>query len=398
MSDQAKVQILPDFDYGIDAKINANHYEEWSRLREQLGCFGSKADGDYTQWYLLKYDDGLAALQDWETFSSKSVQYKGPIPEQPTMIPEELDPPEHIKYRQLLSAPLSPGNVALMETQIRERCGELIDALKPRGGCDLVTEFSKQFPTSIFLKWMGLPIESTEELVKLANKVMHTSPLDDPEGAIRGEATMGIIAHFAGVIAQRRAEPQNDFITALTQSKIDGDNIPDEKLYAIGFLLYLAGLDTVANVLSYTFSHLAKHPDLRHDLTANPEKWPTAIEEFLRFYTLPTTARVVTKDTEFAGCPMKANDRIIVPLVAMNRDPRQFPDADKLVPDRAVNRHVAFGAGPHRCVGSHLARLELRIAMEEWHKRIPDYKIPEGAVITEHVGSVAGLDTLPLVW
>jgi cytochrome P450 len=396
MSDTNDVTLIEGFDHASNKAVWADHYGEWSRLREELGRFRSDVAGGYDLWYLLTYEDAVPALQDWQTFSSSSVQHVRESPQK--MIPEELDPPEHTKYRQLLSAPLSPGNVAKMEDDIRATCIALIDELSGKGGCEFVAEFAKRFPTSVFLKFMGIPVEQTAELVELANTVMHTPADQDPDGAKRAEASIQMVGHFAMALAEKRTKPTNDLLTMLTQAKIDDELIPDEKLYAIGFLLYLAGLDTVANVLSYTISHLAQHPDLRRDLTANPDKWPTAIEEFLRLYTLPTTVRVVTKDVEHAGCPMKAGDRIVVPLQSLNRDPRQFPDADKFVPDRQHNRHVAFGAGPHRCVGSHLARLELKIAMEEWHKRIPDYSIPAGAVLTEHAGAVAGLDNLPLVW
>jgi len=182
------------------------------------------------------------------------------------------------------------------------------------------------------------------------------------------------------------------------QEEIDGAPVADAPLYAMCFLLYTAGLDTVAKVLGYSFRHLAENPGLRRMLVEKPEMIPDAVEEFLRFYSIATTVRVVTKDTEFAGVAMKEGDRIVCPTSSAGRDPEQFPDPDTFIPDRKPNRHLAFGAGPHRCVGSHLARLELRIALEEWHKRIPDYRIADGAEIGEYVGSVAGLTVLPLEW
>jgi cytochrome P450 len=146
------------------------------------------------------------------------------------------------------------------------------------------------------------------------------------------------------------------------------------------------------------FRHLAERPDDRRTLREHPEKVPDAIEEFLRYYAIVITSRVVTKDVEFAGCPMRAGDRVVLPTPAPSRDPAEFPSPRDFVMDRTPNRHLAFGAGPHRCLGSHLARVELAVAIEEWHRRIPEYRIADGAEIRQHIGGVAGLDSLPLVW
>jgi cytochrome P450 len=163
-------------------------------------------------------------------------------------------------------------------------------------------------------------------------------------------------------------------------------------------LLYAAGLDTVAGELGYMFLHLATHPDHRRLVTEQPERIPAFVEEALRVYSIVTTNRIVTRDTEFAGCPMKAGDRVLLSMPAADRDPRQFADADTFDVERTNNRHIAFAAGPHRCLGSHLARLELQIAVEEWHRRIPEYSLAADAEVTFHVGGVAGVDSLPLEW
>jgi cytochrome P450 len=162
-------------------------------------------------------------------------------------------------------------------------------------------------------------------------------------------------------------------------------------------LMFMAGLDTVATQLTFNFWHLATHDDDRQRLLAEPALWPTAIEELLRYYAFVTPGRKVVKDTEIAGCPVKAGQMVLLPFVSANRDPREFPDADRVVIDRKVNRHLSFGAGPHRCLGSHLAREELLTAMTMWHERIPHYRIPEGAEIREHGGQL-GILGLPLEW
>jgi cytochrome P450 len=385
------------FDHATDPQLLAGHREEWNRLREESPVFRSDiAAPDYDLFYLLGYDDNLKALQDYETFSSRTVHYLGDTTQK--MIPEELDPPEHTKYRKALSGHFTPHVVRTWEGEIRALCIELIDEFAARGSGDFTHDFAQKFPTTIFLRIMGLPIEQRDDFIERAHRILRTAAADDPTGAVRQGAAGEIIGDLAAVIAQRRAEPQEDLISHLLAEPIDDRPMAAEELYAMGFLLYLAGLDTVANVLTYSFKHLAENPGLRKMLAEKPEMIPDAVEEFLRFFSIASGARVVTKDTEFAGVHMKEGDRIVYCTAAAGRDPEQFPDPDTFVPDRRPNRHLAFGAGPHRCVGSHLARLELRIALEEWHKRIPEYRIPEGTTFREYVGAVAGLEALPLEW
>jgi cytochrome P450 len=314
------------------------------------------------------------------------------------MNPEELDPPEHTEFRNVLNGPLSPKRIRGLEGRIRARCVELIDAIAAGDGCDLMTEFAYRYPTTLFLELFGLPTDKTAEFIEEAHTVLNTPNSDDLDGSIRTAAAGRIIGHLAQAIAEHRAHPTDDLMSEMLQAKVFGRDLTDAELYDMGFLLFTAGLDTVANMLGFSFRHLAQHPAARRALVDEPEKMPNAVEEFLRMFSLATTVRVVTRDVEFAGCPMKENDRVILPTVAAGRDPEEFPNPDAFDIDRADTRHLAFGAGPHRCVGSHLARLELLIALEEWHKRIPEYRIPDGAQFDEHVGAVAGFKSLPLEW
>ncbi len=388
--------IIAGFDHGSDEKLLVRHFDEWDRLRQQVGAFGSDKHPSRTVWFLLRHDDVHLALQDPQLFSSRSV-----IPfsdEDHRWIPEELDPPEHTKYRQLLNPLFSPGRVAALESEIRTFCVELIEGIAPKGSCDLLTDFARLFPTTIFMQLMGLPVEEADQFLSWVHALMHTNAAADPDGAIRSAALMAIMGYLGELIAARQAEPRNDIVSHLVTSSVDGRPLSSDELLETCFLLYMAGLDTVAGMLTYTFRHLAEHPDHQRLARDRPEAIPDLIEECLRRYSIVTTSRVVTRDVDFAGCPMKAGDRIVTPTAAANRDPDAFDRADEFIPDRRPNRHLAFGAGPHRCVGSHLARLELRVALEEWHRRIPAYRIADGAQITQHVGGVAGVDSLPLVW
>jgi cytochrome P450 len=379
-----------------DPDLLAGHHAEWARLNRAGRAFRSDVADGFDLWYLLRYEDIHDAFQDPGLFSSRSLNPLGESLQQ--MIPIEMDPPEHTRYRQLLSPALSPGKVALLEDEVRALCVSLVDEVAGAGGCDFVNDFAYRFPTRIFLKLMGLPVERTDELVLQARALLHGNDSNDPDFSVRAGASLTIVGHVAEGFELRRRQPADDLLTLLLDARLDGEPLTEDALVGMGFLLYLAGLDTVANTLSYTVRHLAQHPDQRHDLTARPERWVRAIEEFLRVYSIVTTPRVVTRDTDFAGCPMKAGDRIVLPTVAANLDPLAFDDAGSFDPDRAHNRHLAFGAGPHRCVGAHLARLELRVFLEEWHRRLADYSVAPGAEIHESVGAVAGLNNLPLVW
>ncbi|HET6950045.1 MAG TPA: cytochrome P450 [Acidimicrobiales bacterium] len=386
------VAVRPDFDHSTDPALIADHYAEWLRLQAECPAFKSEVFDTHDLWYVLRYDEMHEILRDPARFSSRSVDYTGEQIQR--MIPIEMDPPEHGRYRQLLTHRFSPHAVARLEPEIRRRCVELIEGVIAEGECDYTRDVAFRFPTAIFLEMMGLDVARTDELTGHAKVILDPSHSDED----RATAAFSIVAVLMEGFAARREEPRDDVLTELVQATIDGQPLSDEDLLAFGFLLYLAGLDTVANVLSYSMRHLAQVPDLRHELTAEPDRWPAAVEELLRYYTIPSVVRVVAEDTEMAGCPMKAGDRVVLPLAAADRDPRAFDRADEFDPGRVQNRHLAFGAGPHRCLGAHLARLELRVAMEEWHARIPDYSIPDGTTFVEHVGAVAGLDALPLAW
>jgi cytochrome P450 len=393
-----------DWVHNRDPGLNAEPFAGWVTLGHEARAMSTNA-GDWTVWFLLHGEDIRGALQDPTQFSSHAIApYSplGPI----MMIPEQLDPPEHGKYRQLLSAHFSPQRIAAMEPEIRRFCGELIDELRDRGSCDVDADFGRLFPTTIFLRLMGTPAEGAEEFLAWMNGMMRTQSAMEEGVEVTAEMmndagmlTGKLMDYMNSVVAERRAEPRDDIVSYLLTCEVDGRPLTEDELRTMLLLLYVAGLDTVAGELSYMFLHLAQHPEHRRMISERPETLPGFIEEVLRMNAIVTTARLVTADTEFAGCPMKKGDRLVLPTAAANLDPTEFDDPLTFRPDREANRHITFGAGPHRCLGSHLARLELRVAMEEWHQRIPDYRIADGAVVEHRVpGGVGGLRGLPLVW
>ena len=396
--------------YADNPDLIASPWETWDRLREESRAFvATEAAQDWDVWTLMRYSDVHDALRTPELFSSRSVLhvYQGPKLIDPAeaaavrgMIPEELDPPEHTKYRQLLTPLFAPQAIDTLEPMIRSWCIELIEGFLARGHCDLNRDFARQYPTMIFLRLMGLPKGGAGDFLDTVHdRIRDLAQMGLSEAqSMSGAYMMAMGEYMNAVLDERRIERQNDIVSYLLDIEVDGRPLDDAELQQICTLLYAAGLDTVAGQLGYMFLHLANHPEHRRLVTVQPERIPAFVEETLRIYSIVTTNRIVTRDVEFAGCPMKAGDRVLLSIPAADRDPLEFPDADVFDVDRASNRHIAFAAGPHRCLGSHLARLELRVALEEWHRRIPDYAVADGAEVTFHIGGVAGVDNLPLVW
>jgi cytochrome P450 len=380
-----------DFDPFSEPRPAGTTHPMLDELRERCPAFRTDALRGF--WVLTRHADIVAAYQDAGLHSNSAISVIDPEPAA-RWIPIMLDPPEHTAWRRLLRPLFTPARAAAMEGAVRRRCAQLLDDLAGRGSCDLVTDFARRFPTTVFLEFMGLPVERLEEFLEWEYAVLHPPP----SGAGRAEAMGEVMAMFTELIARRRAEPRDDLVSAAIGFEIDGRPVTDAELLQLCVLMFLAGLDTVTAQLSYTFWHLAVHDADRARIAAEPQIIPDAVEELLRAYALVLPARKLTADSERHGCPMKAGDMVMLPLMMANRDPRVFPEPDVVDFDRTPNRHIAFGAGPHRCLGSHLARLELRVALEEWHRRIPDYRIPDGARPMEHASLVLGLDTLPLTW
>jgi cytochrome P450 len=242
---------------------------------------------------------------------------------------------------------------------------------------------------------MGLPIADLDKFMEWEDLILHGDSESDPDRSKAMGAMMQVMGYFQELLDLRRREPLDDLMSAAVGWKIDGQPIPDGELQAFCLLMFMAGLDTVAMQLCWTWLHLATHPADRDRIGSEPDIIPLATEEFLRVYSFVLPSRKVMQDVDWHGCPMKAGDMVLLPLNSATRDDAERPDAQTVILDRTPNPHLAFGAGPHRCLGSHLARQELVVAMEEWHKRIPNYRLTDDAEILEHGGQL-GMDSLPL--
>lgn len=353
------------------------------------------------QGYVIatRHEHILDGLQRTDLFSSCAMVPTEPVPGY-RLIPEMLDPPEHTKWRRLLGPFFAPGRVSGREPAIRRRCTDLIDSVKDAGGCDFMTDFARQYPTTIFLEIMGLPADELDRFMAWEDLILHGSVETDPDRSLMMTASVEVMAYFQQFIGECRERPgeRHGLVAEAVEFRLDDQPIPDADLLSLCLLMFMAGLDTVASQLSYMFLHLATHPADRETILATPDRMDRAVEEFLRLHPIVQTSRKVTRDVDFHGCPLRAGDMIMFPFASASRDEALYPDPAAFRLDRETTRHISFGAGPHRCLGSHLARLELRIALEEWHRRIPTYAISDGCVIGEHGGGVHGLDTLPLSW
>lgn len=374
----------------------------FARLDEAAKTYGPFFRTDEAQgyWVFTDYDAIREGLQHPETFSSRVMEPIEPNP--PYMwIPVMLDPPSHTKWRQLLAQYFSPGRVKQAETQHRAFAVELIERFKDTGRCDFYADFAAVFPTTIFLQIMGLPIDKLDHFMAWESKILHSTKDSDPDRSIAMNAMMEVVGYFIELITQRRIDPStrgDDIVSHAIEWRIDGEAPTDADLLACMLLLFMAGLDTVASQLSYSFYHLATHPSDRRLVAEDPGRVPQAVEELIRAYPIVQTARIAMQDIDFHGCPVRKGDVVAFPLGMANRDPKEHPRGGRVDLDAGMPRHIGFGAGPHRCLGSHLARQELTVVLQEWHRLIPEYALADPDAVTEHTGGVYGIESLPLSW
>ena len=336
-------------------------------------------------WVVTRYEDVLEVLSNTEFFSSLRANIPYFQMEEP-LIPTETDPPDTQKVRAILMPCLTARRTAALEPLMHEISSSIIAGFRDRGQCEVVTDFARLYPIAIFLKFFGLPTDRAEEFRKHAHTFLH-SPNTDSWAAIR--------AIVEEQIRIKREHPADDLLSAVANGKIDGKILDLPTAVNIASTVFLGGLDTLPSNIGWMLRHLANHPDARKQLIDDPSLIPGAVEEFLRLYSVANPVRSVKKDINFHGATMKAKDRIYVSVAMANQDPHEFSDGVNF--SREVNRHLAFASGPHRCLGSHLARHELGIAIEEWLKAIPDFRIQPGSQLTFQ-GPVFAIESLRLEW
>jgi cytochrome P450 len=325
-------------------------------------------DPDTGVFALTRFDDVWRAVHDWESFSSI-------VEEADSLLPQMIymDPPRHTALRALVSRAFTPKRVAEVEPLTRRTARELVAAVDPAQGCELQHEFAAVVPSVVIARMIGVP----DELIG-AFRGWTESFLEITSSADFADAAANIYALFAELLAERRARPRDDLMTALIDAEVDGQGLSDDELLGFCLLLILAGNDTTSSLIGNGTVLLAKHPDQRRLLGEDPSLWPKAIEEINRFES-PTQVlpRTTTRPVEIHGVTIPEGSRVMLVWGAANRDEREFADPERFDVTRTNTRHLAFGHGVHYCLGSNLARLEARIAFEEWHRRFPDYELAE---------------------
>jgi cytochrome P450 len=382
--------LVREFDHHREPVEAPDCFSPFDRLYGQR-VFWSPLHGGF--WVLTRAEDISEALHRPDVFSSHPVGIPGLRGYPRKLIPEELDPPEHGKYRRPLAEPFAPKSVAQMGDEVEQVCIGLIDPLVDRGGCELLEAFARPYPTIIFTKLLGLPTSEAGKFIEWTHMIIHAI---DPEVRMQGGGAT--TAYLMELIADRAANPRDDLVTHLLNSEVDGRPMTQEEVLDTCFLLFIAGLDTTTSALAFCFRFLAENPDARRQLVEEPTLIQSGVEELLRMHAFVNSGRYVTQDVEFCGVTMKAGDPVLCSGPLSTRDPEVFSNPTVADLRRRPNPHQAFGAGPHRCLGSHLARRELTAAITHWLARIPEFRIPDGAVITAHGGNVMGIDHLPLVW
>ncbi|HEY6427752.1 MAG TPA: cytochrome P450 [Acidimicrobiales bacterium] len=374
-------------------------FERYDALQDQHRVWWiEEPEGAY--FMVLDRELLVQGFQDPDTFSSHAINPFDPDP-MICMKPIQLDPPEHGKWRKMLASYFSVKRMPQLEARISERFAELLDNVAPKGGGDFVEEVALRFPTVIFLEIVGLPTDELDTFLEWESAMLHPDPNAPPDLDKQMAVMLQVMERFQQAIDGRRANPDleaKDIISHATTWEIDGEPVQDADVLECCLLLFMAGLDTVTNELTMAIHHLATHPEDRKALAADPSITQAAVEELLRVYSIPNPARKATRDVTFGGANIKAGDMVVFSLPAANRDPKAVQRARDVDFGREPIPHYAFGAGPHRCLGSHLARQELTIALREWHRRIPEYELATDDPVLEHRGPVHGISHLPLRW
>ncbi|MFI7612055.1 cytochrome P450 [Nonomuraea terrae] len=384
-----------DFSH-VDPEWAADPYPIQDELRQR--CPIAHTDRFGGAWLPTRYDDVAAIAYDTEHFTSRAIivsNIRPPADLAPVggAPPISSDPPFHHDARKLLLPAFTKNAVARQEPGTRAYCHALIDAFDGRDVVDAAREYAKQIPMRVIADLLGFPQEDSE---KFGAFVENTLEDINAPAEVRLQRITRLSEYLLEQIHDHIAHPRDDLTSHLLDAELHGRRLEPGHVLGTINLLLIAGIDTTWSAIGASLWHLAKTPADRERLAAEPELLPTAMEEFLRAYAPVTMARLVKQDMHWNGVDMKADDWVLLPFPAANRDPAQFDRAGEVVIDREVNRHAAFGLGIHRCVGSHLARMELRVALEVWMERIPSFTLADPGAVTWAPGQVRGPRTLPL--
>jgi cytochrome P450 len=384
-----------DFSH-LDPGWTADPYPIQDDLRQRCPIAHTERFGG--AWLPTRYEDIAAIAYDTERFSSRAIilsNFRPPRDLAPVggSPPITSDPPFHHEARKLLLPAFTKTAVSKQEPATTELCHSLIDALEGAAVIDAARDYAQHIPMRVIADILGFPAEDGPQFREFVKNTLEGIDLPPEQRVTRISA---LFYYLLGQVQDHVSNPRDDLTSYLINAELGGRKLDPSHIVGTMALLLIAGIDTTWSAIGASLWHLAKTPEDRHRLAADPGLLPTAIEEFLRAYAPVTMARLVNQDMEWRGAGMKADDWILLSYPAANRDPAQFDRAADVVIDREVNRHAAFGLGIHRCLGSHLARMELRVALEVWLERFPEFSLADTAAVTWAAGQVRGPRALPL--
>jgi cytochrome P450 len=384
-----------DFDHTDDAWA-ADPYPIWDGLRRTCPIAHTERYGGV--WLPTRHEDVAAIAYDTERFTSRSVivsKFRPPHELAPAGIapPISSDPPYHSGARRMLLPAFSPQAVARYEGSTRDYCRELVAAMDGQDVVDAAVGYAQHIPVRVIADMLGLP-ESDADLFR--GFVHHVLEGVDKSIEERAAGMGELFEYLSGHIEDHRANPRDDLISFLLDAELDGQKLDTFQVGRTIALLLIAGIDTTWSAIGASIWHLAATPADRERLVHEPELLPVAMEELLRAYAPVTMARLVREDMDYKGCAMKADDFVLLPFPSANRDPEVWDRPDAVILDREANRHAAFGLGIHRCAGSHLARMELRVALEVWLESFPEFHLADPAAVRWSAGQVRGPRVLPV--
>lgn len=399
--DHVPAELIRQYNPDAAPGFELDAYSEWEKLKNYPPIFfnnSPRADmtipGDRGRWMVTSTEYVREVLQNADPFTNAMAGAGDGVTGPRSYLPLSLDPPLHSKYRSLIAPLFSPKNIDRLDAQVTQVTTELLDDICKKGSCDFMHDFARVFPGIIFMILMGLPLEEKEKFLEWEEQFFHGETQE-----LRAEVRAKIFQYLQSLIAEKRKNPGDDLVSLLIDSKIDGEPMTQEDIEDFCFLLFIAGLDTVNAGLGHTFKYLAEHPEIQETLRKDPDKISRFVEEMMRHHSWVITHRTLSRDHNFHGIKMKKGDAVMVHLYSASHDPAQFEHADEVDIAREPNPHFGFGGGAHRCAGSHLARRELRIAVQEWVNRVPNFRITPNKPARYYVGgSMLALRTLPLSW
>ncbi len=382
-------------------EIDDNPYEIWKRLRDEAPVWRNEK---YHYWVLSRYDDVMRASRDWETYSSAwgtVLEIMSAEPAQSTLMINN-DPPYHQQLRQVVARQFLPGSIVKLERELREMVVAYVEPLVGREEFDFVQDFGRWIPMDGISMLLGIPREDRRQINQWADDSLFRAE-DDEKTTERGMAAMGKVhAYFRSILADRKANPRDDFLSYLTHADIteaDGGKRPltDRESFEFMILISLAGNETVARLLSNAGVLLARHPEQRQKLRDNPKLIPQAVDELMRYEPpSPIQFRRLMKDVELHGVTMKKGDNVALLTAAATRDDRHWDNPDVFDVERERKHHLTLGYGVHACLGANLARLESRIALEEVLKRLGDWTVDESRLVRTRTSTVRGYSHVPV--